>query len=112
MEGAYEAGLVERLNRSFELFEDKIILCDRVQYSDKTESIVERFVTTISPEICGEYVKIGNLKILFDKEKLDASISTDSYKHHVTCEKITVYLIDLVPKQKNLTEFKFEFNLE
>ena len=112
MEGAYEAGLVERLNRSFELFDDKIILCDRVQYSDKTESIVERFVTTISPEICGEYVKIGSLKILFDKETFTATVTTDSYKHHTTCENITVYLIDLTPKLKNLTEFKFEFYFE
>lgn len=108
MEGAYEAGLVKKLNRSFELLEDRVFLCDTVEYSDLTESVTERLVSEIKPEIGEGYVDLGSLRVLFDKEKFTAGFTTDSYKHHMTCENVTVYLIDVTPRVENITEFKLE----
>lgn len=108
MEGAYESGLVKKLHRSFELLEDKVILCDTVEYSDLTESVTERLVSEIKPEMGDGYVDLGSLRVIFDKEKFTADFTTDSYKHHSTCENVTVYLVDLTPKREKETEFRFE----
>lgn len=112
MEGAYEAGLVRKLNRTFELFDDRVILCDSVEYSDLTESITERFVSEIKPEIGDGYIDLGKLRVLFDKEKFTAGFTTDSYKSHFNSEIVTVYLIDLTPKTEKLTEFRFELTIK
>lgn len=108
IEGAYEDGLVKRLRRSFELYDDKIVLCDTAEYSEKTKSITERLVSLTPPNIGDGYVDIESLRVLFDKTRFTASLTTDSFESHKGSEIITVYLIDFVPKEEKETKFKLE----
>ena len=108
MEGAYEVGLVKRLRRTFELLPDRIILCDRVEYSEATESVTERFVSTTKPEIGNGFIAIDGIKLMFDETAFTANISTDSFESHRGSDRILVYLIDLLPKNERETEFRFE----
>ena len=107
MEGAYESGLVKKLRRTFELSCDGITLCDRVEYSDATESITERFVSTVKPEMGDGSVKIGGVRMLYDKERYTPSLGIDSYVNHQV-ERVDIYLLDFTSKNERETEFRFE----
>ncbi len=107
MEGAYEEGLITRLSRRFELFPDRILLTDTAEYSSRTESITERFVSTEKPTPREGVVDFSGVKLLYDKEKFEATVTEDSYIHH-SVKKVDVYLVDLVPKREKETEFRFE----
>ena len=111
MEGAYEEGLITRLNRRFELFPDRIILTDTAEYSPETESITERFVSTEKPTLSDGAVDFSGIKLLYDKEKFDAKLTEDSFINHYV-KKTNVYLIDVLPKKEKETEFKFEIIIE
>lgn len=105
---AYENGLIKSLYRSFELKEDRIILTDKADFSDKTETITERMVSWIKPEITDGCVKLGLVKILFDSSKFTVDFTEDSFKKIKNAPPSKIYLIDFVPKSKNENLFSFE----
>ena len=111
IEGAYESGLVKKLRRTFELASDGITLCDRVEYSDVTESITERFVSTMKPEMGDGFAKIGGVKLLYDKERYAPSLNIDSYINH-NVERVDIYLLDFTAKKEKESEFGFEIIIE
>lgn len=110
IEGAYEAGIVERIHRKFELSEKCVTLSDTFWFSDKTEYVTERFVSCIEPEISDGTVVIGKARMIFDENRYVVACSTDTYRSHNGDEFVTVYLIDF--KGKNRKEDKFEFEIE
>ncbi len=109
IEGAYETGLVNRINRRFTLKESSLVLCDTIDYSDKTKDITERFVSRTNPDIFDSFIDLGTAKIVFDKEKYTVNISQDSYRNHSNTEDVSVFFIDF--KATNLKESKFEFEI-
>ncbi len=108
MEGAYEEGLVNKLHREFEVKEKSVVLCDTVEYSDKTESITERMVSWTKPEIYDAYVDLKTAKIKFDAKKYTVSFKEDSFRNHANTNDVPVYLIDFIPKTEKETKFEFE----
>ena len=111
IEGAYEPGLVKRINRRFEFSNEDIVLCDSFEYSDKTEKIIDRFVSTTMPEIIGGCVDLKTAKIFFDKERYTVNVSEDSYRNHADTEDISVYLIDFTGTREKETEFLFNISI-
>ena len=116
LEGAYEQGLVNKINRTYTINEDSISLTDTFEYSEKTENIVERFVTRTKPQVLNGEINLGSASIIFDKDLYSVSISEDSYTAHRTMSgnpytQVMVYLIDFVGKKEKQTEFNFEFKI-
>ena len=108
IEGAYESGLVKRINRRFTLKEESVVLCDTIEYSERTESVTERMVSWTKPEICDGYVDLKTARILFDIEKYTVEYSQDSYRNHENTEDVKVFLIDFKGVNKKETTFEFE----
>ena len=112
MEGAYEKGLIKRLNRRFELYEEKIVLRDTFEFSPLTKSVTERFISHTKPEITDDIVTLGSARLCFDSKKYSVLVSTDVFTSHSKSpdkdSKIDVYLIDFVPMHKNEEIFEVE----
>ena len=102
LKNAYSEKIIKFL-RSFKLFEDKITLKDEF---DEGLDIIERFVTDIKPEFCGEFVEIAGV-ILTIPDAWEASVSESETTFH-SGDKRQVYLIDF--KQKIKSD-EFELNI-
>lgn len=112
IEGAYENDIVNKIRRSFEIKENSVVLRDRFEYSDKTESVTERMVTWTKPVIGEGYVDLGTAEVKFDKNRYQASVSEDVYRSHDDTHDVTVYLIDYTPVIKTETDFEFEIEIK
>ena len=108
MGGAYDEGIIKRLYRSFELTDDRIILCDTVEYSEMTESFTERMVSLTKPEINDDFVDLDSVSIMYDNEKYKVRISEDSYKRYADGPDIKVYFIDFEAVEQKESIFEFE----
>ena len=109
IEGAYEEGIINKINRRFDITEGSVILTDTFEYSDKTKNITERFVSSIKPEIRDGVVDLEGTKILFDKEKYSARYSEESYKAHDGRGTVTpCYFIDFIARDERESVFRFE----
>ncbi len=94
IESAYKAGIIEKLERSFSLEENKVILKDSFVLSGETKSITERIITRVEPEIKDGYVDFGKVKVYFDKDKFSVSVNTETYISHTGNIELTVYETD------------------
>ena len=73
-------------------------MTDLFEYSDNTESICERLISFIEPEICDGFIGLGDTKIFFEKDKFSASVGSESYNTGLEDKgKKTVYYIDFKP---------------
>ena len=115
LENAYDKGIIDKITRKFELSEKSLILTDSFVPSDKTESITERFVSEIKPQITEGTVDFGSASIVFDAQKYDVKLSEDSYLPHdrklSAKDTVDVYLIDFTAKNNKDTEFVFEIKI-
>ncbi len=115
LQGAYESGLVNRYNRTFTVNDDSVLINDTFEYSEKTESITERFVTWTEPKITDGEIDLSTAKILFDKNLYSVNISVDYYNQNQNLpnagELIKVYLIDFTAKKDNETKFNFKIEI-
>lgn len=109
IEGAYEPGIINKIHRAFKLSDDSVKLVDTFDFSEQTETVMERFVSWFKPEICDGEVKLGRATVKFDKNRYEASVSTDSYRNHAATADVTVYLVDI--KGKDRAENYFEFDI-
>ena len=108
IEGAYEAGIIDKIHREFEVKENSVTVNDKFTYSDKTKSITERFVSWNKPEVCDGFVDLKTAQILFDKEKYTVSFKEDTMRNHANTEDVPVYLVDFAPVNEKETDFSFE----
>ncbi|MBO5725707.1 MAG: heparinase II/III family protein, partial [Clostridia bacterium] len=108
---AYPQNTIDKFTRTFKYDEEKIILTDEFSEFD---SIVERFVSLIEPEIFENYVKISNLIVRFNSDEVELNVSTDSHVEHISTMAsgngiATVWLIDFnLKKDLDKTTFTFE----
>ncbi len=109
LENAYEKGAVQEIKRDFEIGEDKVILTDTVTFSENTQSVTERFISKIKPEICDGFVDFGIGKIKYDAKKYVPSLGTETFVAHNAVDVVTVYQLDFTPVSKDETVFRFEF---
>lgn len=98
--GAYGLSELTRLERSFEIFDNKIILTD--SFDRANEKIIERLVSLIKPEIISGDIKIRNMII---KASSAADIGAVTVKNHGGKDEF-VYTIDY---EVSSSEFKCEF---
>ena len=108
IENAYGDGLINKIHREFKLGENSVTLTDIYEYSEKTESVVERFVSHIKPEVCDGFVDMGRAKIIYDKDRFDVAITMELYRNHFDTGDLEAYFVDFSPKNPKETEFKFE----
>ena len=94
MAGAYEEGSIHSIKRSFTLTDSSVILKDVFEYSPQTESVKERIISKIKPEISDGTVRIGNAAIEYDTSKYTVSSDTEVYTAHNAVDKVTVYMTD------------------
>ena len=111
-EGAYEEGIVKKLSRYFEVKDKSVIVCDRVEYSDKTESVTERMVSWTKPEIGEGFVDLKTAKILFDSKRYTVTFTEDSYRNHANVADVRIFLIDFKAVGEKESEFKFEIEIK
>lgn len=109
LECAYNPGIIEGINRQFTIDDNKVIMTDTFDFSPKTESVTERFVSKIKPEICDGYIDFGIARIVYDKERYVPSVSIETFVAHNNKDIVTVYLTDFAPASKEEKIFTFEF---
>lgn len=90
---AYAQCGMTSLKRRFECGDNDITIRDSYIFNKSPESIKERFVTFIKPNVVGDTVLIGDRRIIFDDAKLECVLSEESYKDH-SCREKTAYFID------------------
>ena len=112
IEKAYEEDLVDKIHRTFKIGEDNIILTDDFVYSEKTESIVERFVSHIKPQLGENFVDFGKAKIVFDNKKYEVSVEKESYRNHYNTKDLDAYLVDFVAVADKETHFEFRIEIK
>lgn len=112
IEGAYEAGIIEKIHREFELSDKCVVLRDSFEFSDKTEYVTERFVSWDEPQIAAGVVSVGNASVNFDANRYSVSYSTATYRSHKGNEPVKVYLIDFNGKDEKESCFEFEFKMK
>ena len=105
--GAYEIEDLESFKRDVSFDEEGVTLTD--SFNIDSGRVVERFVSIIKPEINDDYIKVGNVKLMFDSKLCKAELSTDEYTRANPRGVIeTVYLTDLILKS-GLNKITFKF---
>lgn len=112
MQGAYEKGAVNKLHRRFEVLEGSVILEDTYEYSDKTESIIERMVSHTKPKMKKGVVDFGTAKVLYDRAKYTASVTVGTYRNTEDTEDLKCYLVDFKATSPNETVYRFEIKID
>ncbi len=110
LSGAYDTEDLKHLTRNVSFSEYGVTLTD--SFNIDSLRVTERFVTLIEPEIHDTYVKVGNVKLLFDSKLCKVGLGTDEYTSpRPETAVVTAYLIDfeLVSGIDSIS-FKFEVN--
>lgn len=66
MENAYAVPTLISLKRDVQCLSDTVVLTDLYEFSEKPESVVERFVTFSKPEVTDEGIKCGDSILSYD----------------------------------------------
>lgn len=86
-EGAYSAV------RKITLLENGIRLCD--SFSGVKESLTERFVSYLEPELLEDRVRIGRAEIRYSSESMKCVYSCEQYENNFM-GRVPIYLIDFI----------------
>lgn len=109
MENGYAEPTLNGLKREFKCEADEIILTDTYEFSEKPESVTERFVSLLPIEITDDGAKCGDTLLVYDKELCDVTLKEDSIFRSGHKEQ-TVYIIDFSIKAPTQSfEIKFNF---
>jgi len=110
MDIAKAYGISGHIYRNFKIGDDSIVLHDSFEL-EQAESIIERFVSYVKPEIKDGLLVWNGMQLKFDGSALECSISSEKYKNNFK-GIFDVWLIDL--KVKNPAEkcdFEFEIKM-
>ena len=101
MENAYSIETLKSLKRDFVCNDDVLIMTDSYEFTEKPESVVERFSTLVEPKFEDGKITVGDSVLEYDTDVFEASLTTDTCVRSITVKE-TLYLIDL--KVKNIAE--------
>ncbi len=108
--GAYGQPDFQKLTRTFEYEEDRIVLTDA--FSPDYRSLTERFVTTFKPVIFDDHVKVNGVNLYFEPEKVQVSVKEEVHALHGYFDGTEiVYCIDFELKP-GLDKIEFAFKME
>ena len=109
MENVYDDPTLTGLKRSFVCEADGITLTDEYTFSEKPESVVERFVSLNEITIEGDTAKCGESVVKFDADALDATVTIGTLERPNSNNKL--WMLDLKvkdPAENVKLTFKFE----
>ena len=115
-EKAYREETLKTLYREFVFDKEKteISIKDRFEFDKVPESVTERFVTRVRPEVCDGVINLetskGKVSMKYDADKFDVTVIPNEVGDHMG-KPFTYYSIDLCVKapQKSM-EFGFSIN--
>ena len=115
-EKAYREETLKTLYREFVFDKEKteISIKDRFEFDKVPESVTERFVTRVKPEVCDGVINLetskGKVSMKYDADKFDVTVIPNEVGDHMG-KPFTYYSIDLCVKapQKSM-EFGFSIN--
>ena len=108
--GAYGQPDFQKLTRTFEYEEDRIVLTDA--FPPDYRSLTERFVTTFKPVIFDDHVKVNGVNLYFEPEKVQVSVKEEVHALHGYFDGTEiVYCIDFELKP-GLDKIEFAFKME
>ena len=109
MEGVYEVDSLKSLIRDFDLEDNGIVMTDTYEFSEKPDSVVERFVSMYPMSVSDTALVCEESEMIFDKEFFDVSFSSE-VDDRIGGKSDTVYYADFTVKnpEKNMT-FTFKF---
>ena len=98
MEQAYQIPELESLKREFVCEQDGVVLTDSYQFRELPESVTERFVSELEPELTKEGVRCGDTLLVYDREQVEVYIH---YERRIRGGKEAepVYFTDLKVKK-------------
>ena len=106
VKNAYRVDCLEKFERSFEFFDDKIVLNDTFEFT-RNAQVTERFISLIEPKVVEDGLLIEDVYLL-TKCRTIPTVTVKGVKAHMGNRPHNVYIIDYVlPKGK--TEFEIEF---
>jgi len=97
LENAYDIPAMTSLKREFVCEADRIVLTDTYDFTETPESVVERFVTNLEPEITPEGVRCGDTLLVFDADSVEVSTSFE-YRIRLGKQVNPLYFVDLTVK--------------
>jgi len=97
LENAYDIPAMTSLKREFVCEADRIVLTDTYDFTETPESVVERFVTNLEPEITPEGVRCGDTLLVFDADAVEVSTSFE-YRIRLGKQVNPLYFVDLTVK--------------
>ena len=105
---AYDVSHLKALTREFTYLENEILLCDRYT---KGVRLTDRFVTLYEPAVEDGCVRVADMTLRFDPEKLALTIKTERHEQHAPGNFETVYCLDFEPLS-DTGEMCFRFVIE
>lgn len=107
-EKAYNVSTLTSLKREFKCEPDSVKMVDTFEFSEKPESIVERFVSLTPIEPSEDGVKCGESILCFNSDLVDVTFSSEGLMRHGHREE-PVYIVDLAIKDPQVnTVFSVE----
>ena len=108
MQGAYAIPTLTSLKRDVRCEKDGVKIVDSYEFSEKPESIVERYVSLTQFELTDDGLKCGDSLLVFDKDAVTVTLTSEGLMRHGHREE-TVYIADLTIKSpENNTVFSIE----
>ena len=107
MEGVYNIPSLSGLKRSVICEVDGVTLTDEYTFTEKPESVVERFVSLTEITVEGSCAVCGDTTLIFDADTVEATVSTLTLERPTTN---TLWVIDLKvknPEESIKLNFKF-----
>lgn len=107
MAGAYDLPHLTRLTRTLEHGSDGVTLTD--SFAGAIGVFVDRFVTLFEPTVYASTVRVANVALHFEPERVSLAIRTDVHVNHQG-ERETVWLLDFT-FGTGITEARFTFEI-
>ena len=105
LKNAYGVDCLQKLNRSFKFFDDKIVLNDEYEFT-KDVQVTERFISLIEPKAVDGGLLIDDV-YLFAKCKTIPTVTVKGVRAHMGNRPHDVYIIDyILPKGRK--DFQIE----
>jgi hypothetical protein len=100
MAGAYGIPALESLARTFELSDNGVTITDGYVFSAVPESVVERLVALVEPEVGDGWVKVDGVTVRFSPDFMDCAVTRETL--YEESRGPAVYLIDFTVKAPQL----------
>lgn len=107
---AYGIPALQSLIRTFDFYDSKIIMTDKLRFKNSNNNVTEHFVLAEKPVLSENGMRIDDVRIFFDRTVLKSEIIEKTFAADHDIYK-TVYIVNLSCKTENEAEFRFTIDL-